>query len=220
MSTVKQIEANRRNAQKSTGPRTDEGKAAVALNALQHGLYSASLLLPEEDQSRFDALCQEHADFYQPQNLEETDLVQEIVCGKWELIRFNLIKQGVFAKGRQWATKKANPQPELAQICLELGDSNGSSVRLLSTLNQMEGRIRRRIDRAKKELEKAREKQPQPESQPEEEVGQAIVPAAGLQPASEATPIPPGRAQDPNPAEAASTPRDARPLLDCPTKNV
>jgi hypothetical protein len=46
----KKIEANRRNALKSTGPRTTEGKAAVRLNALRHGLRSEEVLLPGEDE--------------------------------------------------------------------------------------------------------------------------------------------------------------------------
>jgi len=40
MTTESQINANRQNAQQSTGPRTDEGKAKVAQNATKHGLFS------------------------------------------------------------------------------------------------------------------------------------------------------------------------------------
>ena len=49
MTSEKKIEANRRNARKSTGPRTQEGKNAVRLNTMKHGLLSQQVLLPEED---------------------------------------------------------------------------------------------------------------------------------------------------------------------------
>jgi hypothetical protein len=51
MTSDKQGAANRRNAQKSTGPKTPEGKAAVRLNAMKHGLLSKDVLLPGEDES-------------------------------------------------------------------------------------------------------------------------------------------------------------------------
>ena len=50
MTSEKKAEANRRNALKSTGPKTPEGKDAVRLNALKHGLLSEEILLPGEDE--------------------------------------------------------------------------------------------------------------------------------------------------------------------------
>jgi hypothetical protein len=50
MMSDKKAHANRRNALKSTGPKTPEGKAAVRLNALRHGLLSKEPLLPGEDE--------------------------------------------------------------------------------------------------------------------------------------------------------------------------
>ena len=41
----KQIQANRDNAQKSTGPKTDEGKAIVSQNNTKHGLYSKDIII-------------------------------------------------------------------------------------------------------------------------------------------------------------------------------
>ena len=50
MTSDKKAQANRRNALKSTGPKTPEGKTAVRLNALKHGLLSRETLLPGEDE--------------------------------------------------------------------------------------------------------------------------------------------------------------------------
>ena len=58
MATDKQIAANRLNAQKSTGPKTPEGRAAVRLNAIKHGLTAQSLVLPGENPEDFDELFQ------------------------------------------------------------------------------------------------------------------------------------------------------------------
>ena len=49
MATQKQINANRQNAQKSTGPKTDEGKAAVSQNAVKHGLFAQSVIYGENE---------------------------------------------------------------------------------------------------------------------------------------------------------------------------
>ena len=49
MASVAQVQANRFNAQKSTGPRTPEGKAKVAQNAVTHGLLARAAVLQGED---------------------------------------------------------------------------------------------------------------------------------------------------------------------------
>src|SRR5258708_24055768 len=56
MSTDRQIEANRLNAQHSSGPSTPEGRAAVRLNGLKYGLYAETLILPREDPADFETL--------------------------------------------------------------------------------------------------------------------------------------------------------------------
>ena len=51
MLTENQLDANRANAQHSTGPKTAEGKKRSSLNAIRHGLNSQAVLLPYEDAS-------------------------------------------------------------------------------------------------------------------------------------------------------------------------
>lgn len=61
MATRKQIRANRKNAQKSTGPKTEAGKAIASLNATKHGLYSQNVVIDspylKEDPEEFEKLC-------------------------------------------------------------------------------------------------------------------------------------------------------------------
>ena len=56
MTSQKQIAANRRNAAKSTGPKTAEGKQVTRLNALKHGLQAEHVVIPGEDPEEFEAL--------------------------------------------------------------------------------------------------------------------------------------------------------------------
>jgi hypothetical protein len=56
---VVQIEANRRNAQQSTGPRTEAGKKTSSLNAPRHGLTSRVVVLPTEDFAAYKAFSEE-----------------------------------------------------------------------------------------------------------------------------------------------------------------
>ena len=53
MATVNQINANRENAKRSTGPRSRAGKANVRYNAMKHGLLAEAALLPDEDEATF-----------------------------------------------------------------------------------------------------------------------------------------------------------------------
>lgn len=63
----KQIEANRRNALRSTGPRTPEGKHASRLNAFKHGSRAEEIVIPGlEDPTEFDAILRELQEDWQP----------------------------------------------------------------------------------------------------------------------------------------------------------
>src|SRR4030095_3435286 len=67
MASPAQINANRANAQKSTGPRSAEGKSASRFNALKHGIDAASIVIPGEDPADYDALAADyHRDFRPP----------------------------------------------------------------------------------------------------------------------------------------------------------
>jgi hypothetical protein len=78
MTSEKKAEANRRNALKSIGPRTPEGKAAVCLNALRHGLLSEEILLPGENEAALRELAEGLRAELQPVGELENLLVDRI----------------------------------------------------------------------------------------------------------------------------------------------
>jgi hypothetical protein len=87
MATQKQIEANRRNAQKSTGPKTVEGKAKAKFNALKHGMTAEVAVLPHEDKLSYEELRQATIDSYQPANGTELMLAELVAVNYWRLLR-------------------------------------------------------------------------------------------------------------------------------------
>jgi hypothetical protein len=97
MTSEKKAQANRRNALKSTGPKTPEGKAAVRLNALRHGLRSEEILLPGEDEEALRELGERLRDELQPAGELENLLVDRIIASYWRLLRLGRVEAGIFA---------------------------------------------------------------------------------------------------------------------------
>jgi hypothetical protein len=91
--TQKQLEANRRNALKSTGPRTPEGKAVVALNSIKHGLLSKEVLLAGEDETALVELGKRLRHQLAPLGELELLLVDRIIAAAWRLMRILKIER-------------------------------------------------------------------------------------------------------------------------------
>jgi hypothetical protein len=93
MASQKQIAANRRNAQRSTGPRTSEGKIASSRNSFRSGIYAdRETILPTEDPAALDELKQEYYDHYQPSSPTERCLVDCLISDEWLLRRFRRVE--------------------------------------------------------------------------------------------------------------------------------
>src|SRR5437764_13688723 len=89
MSSEKQIEANRRNALKSTGPKSEKGKEQSRMNALRHGLTAEQAGLPHEDPRNYDQIRAGMLDAHTPANAAELALVEELVNPYWRLLRLH-----------------------------------------------------------------------------------------------------------------------------------
>ena len=87
MSTKAQIDANRQNAKKSTGPRTAEGKAAASQNAVKHGLFAHEAVIHGESQADFDLHREAFLAEYRPAGPTESMLAERIISLSWRLHR-------------------------------------------------------------------------------------------------------------------------------------
>ena len=87
----KKIEANRQNAQLSTGPRSVEGKKTSSGNAATHGLLTKDIVITtrgnKEDQTEFDELLDELREYYKPNGMAEDLLVRELAASYWKSSR-------------------------------------------------------------------------------------------------------------------------------------
>ena len=83
MATPAQLTANRANAQKSTGPRSAEGKSASRFNALKHGLDAQSVIIPGEDPAAYDALAADYRAEWQPTTPSDNFHVDTMIRADW-----------------------------------------------------------------------------------------------------------------------------------------
>ena len=96
MATDKQIAANRRNAQKATGPKTAEGKFKSSLNALRLGLYSHTFIIKTEDSQVFQNFSAGFIEEFKPQTPSELELLEQLISIAWRRHRLaELINQRI-----------------------------------------------------------------------------------------------------------------------------
>ena len=81
------IEANRRNAKKSTGPRSAAGKSRARFNALKHGVTAQVPVLPGEDPALFFARVDAYKADLQPQSPFESEMIERMALMSWQFDR-------------------------------------------------------------------------------------------------------------------------------------
>src|SRR5262249_52408942 len=95
------LEANRRNAAKSTGPTSDEGKAIASRNSFKHGMYASNPLLDDEDPAEFQAFGDGIVRQLCPRGPVEELLVDRVVCNAWRLRRIGEIENWIVTRKQQ-----------------------------------------------------------------------------------------------------------------------
>jgi len=193
MATLKQIEANRRNALKSTGPKTPEGKAVVSLNSLRHGLRARTVVLPGENRQEFHRLCDDLQAEWQPQTRTEQFYLEQMAVSQWKLTRMEVGEAGIFREAADAKTQ----------------------LPLLDRLWQCQCRLERSYSRAQRELERLQNSRPHQVQQPEEKTP---APQQVAPPPEEAMPAPQPATAIPSAACIAAP--ESQPTQNVPSQNA
>jgi len=130
MLSEKQLAANRANAEKSTGPRTEVGKQRSARNALRHGLTAHVTVMTDADREAQEAFCGPIVDELDPQSPNELQLAQAYANLQWRINRLAAIEENVFTLG---ALDSPDPDDPLCHARTFLRDA--ASLNTLSIYN-------------------------------------------------------------------------------------
>jgi len=129
LTTTKKIEANRRNAQFSTGPKSPEGRKIVAGNARKHCLLAKNLVIDTgpgmEDQAEFDRLLAELREYYKPVGKAEELCVEEMAISYWKSARALRCERGEVTLG----SVIPPPPPDLSLVEELFLESNSNLAR-------------------------------------------------------------------------------------------
>ena len=186
--------ASRRNGARSRGPKTPEGKARSAQNALKHGLRAQQcIVLPGERAAAFEAFEAALLADLAPQGALQTVLAQRIVAASWRLARAERLEAELFCEAR---LDGASPGLALALAVIRDGRGAGAFATLLRYRGSASAELWRAL-RTLKALQAEQAARPQPEATPD--------PAPDPSPASPKEPE--ARA---NPGQARGIPRESR----------
>jgi hypothetical protein len=131
--TEKQRTANQKNARKSTGPKTPEGKQVAARNALKHGLLARSVVIDSdaapESREEFDALLADFVADLKPTTVVEETLVERIATCYWRLRRAHRFEAGAI-------------QSAMCGTAAPGGENAEKSIELAVTLDTLKRKIK------------------------------------------------------------------------------
>ena len=119
MTSLRQIEANRRNARLSTGPVTDEGKRRSRQNALRHGLTAETVINALEDTEDYAAFEMAVTADYEASSAVERELVLRLASLLWRLRRATAIESGLFKIEAKQLLRQARQAPRSCQAVID-----------------------------------------------------------------------------------------------------
>ena len=120
MTSLRQIESNRRNAQKSTGPKTDDGKARASRSAVRHGLTAETVIKLLEDPDDYRAFEQAVTADYDAETAVERELVLRLASLLWRLRRATAIETGLLQIQHRMPPHPANEPTRDASVVMTI----------------------------------------------------------------------------------------------------
>jgi len=161
MLTQKQLLANRRNAKKSTGPRTAAGKAAVCGNAIRHAMTSIKMVVPGEKKKEFEVFRLALVVDLEPVGGLEMLLAERVVAAAWRLRRAQRVEvemlRAIWGRERELGGYR-QPWDRDPEDLVSLGEAVGLDFQERETCNNFrryEAHIERGLYRALHELQRA-----------------------------------------------------------------
>ncbi|HEX4231537.1 MAG TPA: hypothetical protein VHZ07_22905 [Bryobacteraceae bacterium] len=141
--TPARLAANRANAQLSTGPKSETGKAKSSQNALKTALTGRTVLLPEDDAGRYENHLSQYKKAYQPVGERECELVQSLADTTWRLDRIPGLEEAIYARGcTEFAAEVSDLDPRSRSASLHMR-TYLAYERQLRNLNLQEMRLHR-----------------------------------------------------------------------------
>jgi hypothetical protein len=147
MSTAAQIEANRQNAQSSTGPTSEAGKQRSSQNAVKHGFTGLSLVITPAEHEAYTAHVKAYRAQYKPASHQCEQLVQQLADLDWSLHKINVQEMNTMSLMNAIHDQDDGADPiATAKVIAAL-------TRTLNTLSLYEVRRRRAAKAIRQELE-------------------------------------------------------------------
>jgi hypothetical protein len=148
MATEAQIAANRRNASRSTGPKTAKGKARSSQNATSHGLFSKAVVLSNESRAEYDELVRAFVAKFQPRDPVEMRLIQRLADCEWRLTRARYLETASLDSQMSdtapaFAEKYAPNTDDGVRLAFAIRESDARTVAVCSSAQAQENRLQR-----------------------------------------------------------------------------
>ena len=147
MISDKQLQANRKNARLSTGPKTVEGRKRSSMNALPHGLTGQVTTMTEEDRAAHHQFSQALIQSLAPEGAMEIQLAQRIATDSWRLNRASAIEDNLFALGLHQNAGQLCPDHEQIDAALTTARVFTEESHQLQILTLYEQRLNRALQK-------------------------------------------------------------------------